>query len=313
MRKISERDILKICYLYYNEEKTQEEISSLFGVTRFKISRILKEARKNGHVSIIINNPMVYLTKTEVKLEKNFGLKESVVIRINEFSGKSALEQIGEAGAQYVNRIIEKYKVMGVAWGRTLRQVVNHVKEIEAKHLTVAQISGGMGTIEGTDANMLTMMLSQKLGGKAFLLQSPAVVRDRPTRDTLLKERKIIETLAIARTADLALLGIGLINRNGLLWKAGLLETSDYNILKQAGVVGAICGRCYDINGKPSLTDWNNRVIGLTLDELRKIEHKVGIVIGQEKVDGILGALRGKFLNVLITDENTAKTLLSQL
>jgi len=304
---------LKICYLYYNEEKTQEEISSIFGVTRFKISRILKDDRKNGHVSIIINNPMVDLTKTEVKLEKNFGLKESVVIRINEFSGKSALEQIGEAGAQYVNRIIKKYKVMGVAWGRTLRQVVNHVKEIEVENLTIVQLSGGMGTIEGTDANMLTMMLSQKLRRRAFLLQAPAVVRDRQTRDTLLKERKIIEALAIARTADLALLGIGLINRNGLLWKAGLLETSDYNILKQAGVVGAICGRCYDINGKPSLTDWNNRVIGLTLDELRKIEHKVGIAIGQEKVDGILGALRGKFLDVLITDENTATMLLRQL
>lgn len=310
MRKFSERDILKICYLYYDEGKTQEEISSLLGVTRFKISRILKKARKNGYVSIIINNPMGDLTETEVKLAKNFGLKESIIIRIDEFSRKSALEQIGEAGAQYLNRIVEQHKVMGVAWGRTLRQAVNHLKEIEIEDLTVVQVSGGMGTIEGTDANMLTMMLSQKLVGKAFLLQAPAVVRDRQTRDTLLKERKIIETLAIARTADLALLGIGLINRNGLLWKAGLLEASDYKMLKEAGAVGALCGRCYDINGKPSLTDWNNRVIGLTLEELRKIKHKVGIAIGQEKVDGILGALRGKFLDVLITDENTAKMLL---
>lgn len=313
MREISERDILKICYLYYNEEKTQEEISSILGVTRFKISRILKKARKNGHVSITINNPMGDLTETEVKLEKNFGLKESVVIRINEFSGKSALEQIGEAGAQYLNRIIHQHRVIGIAWGKTLRQVVNHVKEIEAKDMTVAQISGGMGTIEGTDANMLTMMLSQKLGGKAFLLQAPAVVRDRQTRDTLLKEKKIIETLGIARTVDLALLGIGLINRKGLLWKAELLEASDYNILKEAGAVGALCGRCYDIDGKASLTDWNNRVIGLTLDELKKIRHKVGIAIGKEKVDGILGALRGKLLNVLITDESTAKNLLRKL
>lgn len=313
MREISERDILKICYLYYNEEKTQEEISSILGVTRFKISRILKKARKNGHVSITINNPMGDLTETEVKLEKNFGLKESVVIRINEFSGKSALEQTGEAGAQYLNRIVKQYKVIGIAWGRTLRQVVNHVKEIEVENLTIVQLSGGMGTIEGTDANMLTMMLSQKLGGRAFLLQAPAVVRDRQTRDTLLKERAIIETLAVARTADFALLGIGLINRNGLLWKAGLLEASDYNILKEAGTVGALCGRCYDIDGKPSLTDWNNRIIGLTLDELKKIRHKVGIAIGKEKVDGILGALRGKLLNVLITDESTAKNLLRKL
>ena len=91
MREFSERDILKVCYLYYREEKTQEEISSLLGVSRFKISRVLKEARRRGLVSININDPTGDLTEIEIKLEKKFGIKQATVVKSNEFSDKSAL------------------------------------------------------------------------------------------------------------------------------------------------------------------------------------------------------------------------------
>ena len=91
MRELSERDILKICYLYYQEEKTQEEISKLFGVSRFKISRTLKEAKRKGYVTITINDPKGDFTDTEIKLANTFGLQQAIVVRVNEFSDKSAM------------------------------------------------------------------------------------------------------------------------------------------------------------------------------------------------------------------------------
>lgn len=310
MYKINESDIVKVCLLYYQENKTQEEISGLMGISRFKISRLLSQAKKEGVISIRINDPMGNIGETEIELAKKFRLKEAVIVRRSQLVGKTDLAQIGETGARYLTRIIDKIKVLSVAWGITLRHVVNSMEATKTEDLTVVQLTGSMGVIGGTDTNMLTMMLSEKLSAKSLLLQAPLLVRDEKTKNAFLREGKIAETLAMAKTADMALLGIGLANQEGALYRAGLLRGKDYDEAAVKGAVGALCGRLYDICGKPCIVDWDKRVIGLTLEELRKVKHKVGIAGGHEKLDAIVGALRGRFLDVLITDEGTAQSLL---
>jgi len=310
MRELSERDILKICYLYYQEEKTQEEISELFGVSRFKISRTLKEAKRKGYVTITINDPKDDLTEIEINLANKFDIEQAIVVKINEFSEKTALDQVAEAAARYLGKIVDNYHIMGVTWGHTVYHVVNKLKPIEVNHLTLVQIGGGLGTIEGTDNNMLTMMLGQKLGAKAHVIPAPIIVRNRSLRDTLFKEKKIQQTLEIAKKADLVLFGVGLIGREGLLWQSGFLKDTDTVKLRKAGAVGAICGRFFDAGGQKCWGELDDRTIGLNLAELRNIRHKICIASGKEKIDAILGALRGKLLNVLVTDERTAASLL---
>jgi deoxyribonucleoside regulator len=310
MRELSERDILKICYLYYQEEKTQEEISELFGVSRFKISRTLKEAKRKGYVTITINDPRDDLTEIEIKLANKFDIEQAIVVKINEFSEKTALDQVAEAAARYLGKIVGNYHIMGVTWGHTVYHVVNKLIPIKVNHLTLVQIGGGLGTIEGTDNNMLTMMLGQKLGAKAQVIPAPIIVRNRSLRDTLFKEKKIQQTLEIAKKADLVLFGVGLIGREGLLWQSGFLKDTDTVKLKKAGAVGAICGRFFDAGGQKCWGELDDRTIGLNLAELRNIRHKICVATGKEKIDAILGALRGKLLNVLVTDERTAVSLL---
>ena len=312
MREIGEHDILKICYLYYQEEKTQEEISRIFGVSRFKISRVLKEARQKGLVSITIHDPMSDLTGTEISLAKKFQIDQAIVVKGNEFSGKPFLDQIGEAAANYLRQVVNSYKILGVTWGSTVYHVVRNLQPVDVKDLTLVQIGGGLGSIEGSDNNMLTMMLGQKLGARAHVIPAPVIVRNRSIRDTLFKEKKIHETLAIARKADLVLFGVGIIGAEGLLWKAGFLTDHDAAKLRNSGAVGAICGRFFDRKGQKCWDELDDRTIGLALSELRKIRHKICVAIGKEKVPGILGALRGNLLNALITDEGTAEHLLAQ-
>jgi deoxyribonucleoside regulator len=312
MRELSERDILKICYLYYQEEKTQEEISGLFGVSRFKISRTLKEAKRKGYVTITINDPKGDFAETEIELADKFGLEQAIVVKVNEFSEKTAIDQVAAAAAQYLRQVVGNYHVLGVTWGRTVSHVVTHLKPIEVKNLTLVQIGGGLGTIEGTDNNMLTMMLGQKLGAKAHVIPAPVIVRNRSIRDTLFKEGKIQQTLEIAKKADLVLFGIGIIGKHGLLWRSGFLHKDDTVKLKKAGAVGQICGRSFNARGQNCLDELDDRTIGLNLDQIRKIKHKICIAIGQEKVAAIIGASKSKLLNVLVTDESTAASLLKQ-
>ena len=305
------RDIIEISYLYYNEKKTQEEIAALLSISRFKVGRMLKKAVEEGIVSITINDPMSDLIEMEIELAKKFNLQKTIVVRTVAYNGEPPFDQIGRAGARYLSRIVTGYKILGVTWGRTLRHMINNIEQMNAGDLTIIQLSGGMGTIEGTDTNMLTMMLGQKLGAKPLFLQSPVVVKDRQTKKALLREKSVGEILGIARNTDLALVGIGLLDRHGLLWQSGMMEEGDYAVLKAAGAVGAICGRCFDINGTPCISDWDERVIGLTLEELKNIPHKVGIAFGMEKLAGIKGALNGRYLDVLITDAAIADSLLS--
>lgn len=311
MHEFSDRDILKICYLYYQEEKTQAEISKIFGVSRFKISRTLKEAKRRKLVTITINDPKGDLTETEIKLAEKYGLDQAIVVKINEFSEQSAVDQVAAAGAEYLAQSIGLYRIMGVTWGYTVYRVVSHLRSFEVKDLSLVQISGGLGTIEGTDNNMLTMTLGQKLGAKAQVIPAPVIVRNRDIRDILFKEKKIQETLKMAKKADIVLFGVGMIGGYGLLWRSGFLKENDAVKLKKAGAVGSICGRFFDHEGRICYPPLDDRTIALTLDELRQIKHKICVATGKEKMDGVLGALKTKLLNVLITDDQIAERLLN--
>jgi deoxyribonucleoside regulator len=312
MHEAGDQEILRICYLYYREERTQEEISELLGYSRFKISRILKEARKRGLVTITINDPGVDLAEMEIELAKKFDLKQTIIVRTNEFSARSPVDQVGEASARYLRNIVSRHRIMGVTWGHTVYHVASNLEPLDAANLSLVQIGGGLGTIEGSDNNMLTMMFGQKLGAKAFLIPAPVIVRNRAIRNTLFKEKKIQETLAMAKKADLVLFGVGIIGPEGLLWKSGFLGKADALKLKESGAVGAICGRFFDARGQQCWHELDDRTIGLNLDELRNIRHKICVATGEEKLQGILGALRGKLVDVLVTDEQMAVRLLSQ-
>ncbi len=310
MNSISQHNLIKICYLYYFEGRTQQEISSAFGISRFKVSRLLKKARQDGLVTVQINGPNGDLTEKEIKLAQKYGIKQAMVVKTQKYNDKSHLSQIGEAGAHYLSSIIDRCRVVGVAWGRSVSYVVQNVEPADAKDLTVVQMTGGMGAIAGTDANALTMALGQKLRAKAHVIQAPVIVGDRTIRDALLKEKQIHEAIALAKKADAAIFGIGLPSEDGLLSRAGFLTKKSITALEKAGAVGAICGRFFDINGQKCINELDNQIIGLNLNELKRINHKVAIAFGLKKVNAIFGALQGQLLDVLITDDKTASALL---
>ena len=306
-----ERDIVKICHLFYNQGISQVEIGSMMGISRWKVGRAIKDARERQLISISINHPQSDLTETEIALTKRYGLKEAIVVDIDEFNRASPLDQLGSAGARYLTSIIERHRILGVTWGSTVSYVARNLSKIEAKHLKLVQIGGGLGTIEGTDNPALAAMLGRKLGAEAYVIQAPIIVQNKSIRNMLIKEASIRETIAIARKSDLVIFGAGLIGPESLLWQSGLLNERDSIRLKMAGAVGAICGRFYDDLGVSCSHDLEERTIGLNLNELKKIEHKILIAAGLEKIRAIRGALRGHLVDTLIVDIDTAEHLLN--
>jgi deoxyribonucleoside regulator len=193
-----------------------------------------------------------------------------------------------------------------------MSHVVKFLPKIEPVGLELAQIGGGIGTIEGTDNPALSTMLGQKMSANAHIIQAPIIVRNKSIRDILFRENKIRETLEIAKRADIVMFGVGLVSTESLLWQSGFLGPKEAAKLKKAGAVGAICGRFFNDQGKQCWQALADRTIGLSLNELKKIKHKILIAVGKEKLQAILGALEGNLVDVLIVDKETAHRLLNR-
>jgi DNA-binding transcriptional regulator LsrR (DeoR family) len=133
-----------------------------------------------------------------------------------------------------------------------------------------------------------------------------------PEAAAVLRSQPLIEhTLTASRNADLALVGIGNLDpKTSRYVQAGVISAEALNRLKQQGAVGDIGGQFFDLAGEPISSDYNQRVIGLTLQEMRRIPNTIAVARGQNKVKAILGALHTGVVNVLATDQRTAKEVL---
>ncbi len=305
-----EREIIKICYLFYYEGLTQVEIGAMMGISRFKVGRIIKEARKNGLISITINHPKTDLTEMEVKLAKKYKLQEVITVENKGYDDHSILDQVGSAGAEYLSNVIEHHKIFGVTWGMTMSNVANKLPQTDASHIKLVQLGGGLGTIEGFDNLGLTMKLGQKLNAVSYVIQAPIYVQSKSSRNSFMKEKQIKKTIDLANKADLVMYGVGAINQS-VLWKSGLLNEEDSRILREMGAVGAICGRFFDQDGNSCWPQLNDRTIGLSLGQIRKIKHKVMVSANTAKLEAVKAAIRGGFVDVLIVDYETAELLLA--
>ena len=76
-------------------------------------------------------------------------------------------------------------------------------------------------------------------------------------------------------------------------------------------VVGNICGNFYDETGAIIETLADKRRISISLQDLKKIPLVIGVAGGKNKFLPILGALKGRFIQALITDDLTAQLLIN--
>ncbi|MBC7320585.1 sugar-binding transcriptional regulator [bacterium] len=304
--------VVKVAHLYYTEEKTQEEIARQLGISRPTISRMLDYAKKSGIVSIRLNVPNEIFPELEDKLEKMFSLEEVVIVASNE--NTALLKQnLGRGGADLLKRKIKGIESLGISWGSTLYEVVNNFpSDLTYPEIKVVQLVGGMNPLNSSVyADELAKSLALKLDGSAYILRAPMVVDNPEIRDALLKESHIRDVLSLACKVDVAIVGIGAMDNNSILLTSGCVSEEELEEIKEKGGVGDILGRFYDLDGKPILSSLENRIVGIGIEELRKIPYVIGVAGGKNKLRAVLGALRMKVLNGLVTDEQTARELLN--
>lgn len=307
------RLLAKVSKLYYEQDLTQQEISERLRLSRPKVSRLLQQARKEGIVQITVISPLGSYAELEQRLEQKYGLQEAVVVEADNAASQLAVSrQIGVAAADYLQQTIQDGDVIGIFWGVTLNSMVNALQRCETCNVHVVQMVGGLGPPEAEEHTTgLCRRMAQLLNGKLTLLPAPGLVDSAQVKEVLLSDAYVRNAINMFSRISIAFLGIGAASPSSWIMRNDVLTLDELEQLRQAGAVGETALRFFDANGQPVNTPLNDRILGITLDELKRIDRVVGMVGGPEKVDVVRAALRGQLLDVLITDHLTAQQLLS--
>lgn len=305
------RVLARVAELYYKSNRNQEEIAKELGLSRSMISRLLTKAIKTGVVEVIIHYPNERESGIERMLREAFALEDALVAP-NGTRGGDDIPACTLA-AEYVQDRLDGDKILGVAWGRAVAGVYKAMKPGKKyPGLRVVQAFGSAVPNQEIDGAAIIRGIAAEFGGAAVYLHTPLHVGSREVRDSLLRDPNIGAVIKLAEKADLLLTGIGDVastKSSGNHW-LDYLSKKEEEQLRKKGTVGHVCTRHYDIKGNFLDSPAYDGIIGISHEKYMRIKHRIGIAWGNEKVRAILGALRGKYVSVLITDAETARSVL---
>jgi DNA-binding transcriptional regulator LsrR (DeoR family) len=309
----SHRNLLaQIASMYYEQELTQNAIAKQLDLSRVKVYRLLKQAKAEQVVQITVNWPVERDLELEKLLRETFGLTEAIVLKTASSNHTPTLQLLGQLGAYYLEQVLTDGSTMTVCLGRSTYEVINAIRPGFQAKVRVAQAMGSMPfTMQELDSATLANQLAQKLGGDVLYLSSPLIADSPEAADVMRRQREIKRTLAAARQADVALLGIGNLDpaTSGFV-EAGFITPEELATLTAAGAVGDMAGQIFTITGQLHPCEYNQRVIGISFEELCKIPLTIAVAGGKEKAQAILGALRTCIIEVFCTDDQAAREVL---
>jgi len=307
--------MIKIAKMYYEQGLTQTVISKRLGISRPTVSRLMQEAMKQGIIRIEIANIPEDQSDLMQGLQSKYDLMEAIVADVNcPITYESVSQTLGIAAAEYFRRVVRDGNVIGLTWGAALASMVEHLDHEKKPNCLVVQLVGGLGSPNtNTHATDLVTKMAMALGAKISLMPAPGVVSSVDSAKLLLADHQIRQALDLVKKTDIAFVGIGAtINNPFLLRHEEIITKEEMEILQSKGAVGDISLHYYDNEGMEIDSEFHRRVIGTSYDVIKKIPRVVGIAGGHEKYQAILGAIQGKVINTLITDQQTARKLLEE-
>lgn len=318
MAESAEQKLLRrIARLYWLEDRDQAEIGHLLGISKSTVSRKLAAARASGivQVRVVGEDSTERVPHLEREIRERSGLREVLVADVD--PGVDQLRGVGHLGADvFVEHAVCASRI-GFSWGLSVAAVIGELPPLSLRSDTVlTPIVGGMPSVDaGPSGNNLIFSLAETCGVRAQRVDAPAVVESATTRTALIGETSVMRALEFARGCELAFVGIGAfgVRTSEKVLAQMRLSDAERAAVRAAAPVGDMLGRFYDAAGTPLGPPTADRVIGLDLEDLRRIPTVVGIAAGAEKLQGVLGAIATGALDVLVIDRRLAEGLLVAL
>jgi DNA-binding transcriptional regulator LsrR (DeoR family) len=305
--------LTEIAVAYYQDEITQEEIAKKFGISRIKVGRLLKRAKEEGIVEITVRYHPVFSTRLEQQMLERFPISRAL-IALDHQDEEEQRRQVAALVSGYLAVSLKDDMVLTVGQGRNVAAIADHIGSVAQKDCKfICGIGGTHRPGDAINADHISRRLAKKFGGSSETLYAPAYVENRALKEAFMQNGTIKETLDRARKADVALVGIGDMNENSYMVKLGWFtphEIIDASL--NQGVIGDIAGYdFFNAQGQHVDTVMNDRVIGLSIDELRRIPCVIAIASENTKAMAILGALRTGAIDIIATSALNIRTILN--
>ncbi|GAA4671497.1 sugar-binding transcriptional regulator [Gordonia humi] len=309
------RLLVRAAAMYHLDGRTQAEIARRLGVSRPTAGRLIARARAQGLVQVTVSAPPHLAasihTDLESELEDLFGLDEVLVIDETADGTATGNAALGRAGASVLTRRIQTGDTFGFTWGPEQIAVADAMRGT-ASCARVVQMDGSMTSADySTGLDHTLMRFAECLSAQPIRLIAPLYV-DAGTVEALRRDSLISQSLDAARDAQIALYGVGSASTSTTLFEGAFIDSVVLDELLALGAVGEIGGRFYDVNGVAVSSSLVERTVSVSLETLRACPTSILISGGPHRQEAVLGALRGGYATIVVTDAATARWLVSQ-
>lgn len=304
----------QVARLFFDRQLSKVEIGRRLGISRFRVARLLAEARQRGLVRIEYRDVVERDRDLAVELERRFGLDLCVVA-----AGAEDPRQVtARLAADLVAELIGPDETVGIAWGSTLAALIDHLPSRRQPNLTVVPLAGGSGRLDPDRAPAeLARRFAERLGGESIELYAPAFLASTELRDALAAEPDVTAVLDTYQRVTTAVVGIGAWSTGGgaprsSLVASGTLGTDELVELRERGAVGDLVVHPFDQAGRFVAPELAERALAISLAHLSAIPRVVAVAAGRQKHRAIGGALVGGLVRVLVTDTSAAQAVLTE-
>jgi DNA-binding transcriptional regulator LsrR (DeoR family) len=299
-----------VAWLYHVGQLSQEEVSRRLGMSRFKVLRLLAEARERGLVRVTLEHETVATLDLAGRLAGRWGLREVQVAPLPPGADDDhARRAVGIVAAGLLARLGSAgTPTIGLGWGRTVAAMADGLTGLRNPRLRFVSLMGTMTRVSGTGPFDVTTRLAAATGGTALVLPAPFLCDSEADAQVILRQRLVRETLEVARSADHAFVSVGECTRGALLFASGILSEADVEALLRSGAVADTTGKFLCEDGRLADTDLNRRTPSIGLDGLAATDVTL-LAAGRGKAQAARAVLRAGFVDRLVTDAQLAAVL----
>lgn len=297
-------------WLYYVAGNTQDEIARKLGVSRQSAQRLVSLAVSARLIKVRVDHPIAKCMELERELTERFNLLGCAVVPTDP-DAPASMVGIAQAGAAEMERHLKSNhpKIIAIGTGRALRACVEQLPTMDCPQHRIVSLLGNMMSDGSATAYNVIIRMADRINARHFPMPLPVFANSHEEKTLLHTQQPVHNILELARQADVTFVGLGQMNESAQLVVDGFVTREEARSLSRIGAVGEITSWVYDKEGKLIDGLINDRVASAPL--FPDQDHPVfGIAVGEAKVDAIWGALRGRLINSLITNEATAEILL---
>lgn len=306
-----QRLLVKVAKLYYEEGMDQEDIAQKLYLSRPYISKLLKEARKSGLVQFKVIDPFEVRSPLEEEFRSRFGLEHAIIVP--DSTPDNPYKNISNAGAAYLDKILQEEDIIATSWGETLFHFSNALlPRYDIRKLTYVSLCGGWSNVQACGhAAEIAKNFSSAYNCASYQMTLPAIVSSIQLKKLMEEDAQLSKVFQLGKRATIAIMTVGAFGPNSALLREGYLSSESILTLQAENAVGDICSHVINTQGEICSQELDARTFAVSFDDLKKMRIRIGIAQGNEKVSAIHAALCSGVMNVFITDESTAKQVLS--